>query len=141
MPTAVKVSEKLLTMARQEAHGSHRSITAQIEHWATIGRAVEVMLAYRDVLALKRTGTALPLLAEVSPAQVHDVLVQLGVDTDREGLKARLRRSGAPLYETDPKQPGLIFEVLPDGTRRPGRLQGRRFVPLKQRMAAPRKAR
>lgn len=58
MPTAVKVSEKLLTMARQEAAGSHRSITAQIEHWATIGRAVEVMLAYRDVLALKRTGSA-----------------------------------------------------------------------------------
>jgi len=132
MPTAVKVSDKLLTLAKQEARGTHRSITAQIEHWATIGRAVEVMLAYREVLALKLTGSALPVPAEVPPEQVHDLLARLGVDTDREGLRARLLRSGAPLYETDPAHPGLIVEVSPDGTRTPGRLEGRRFVPAKE---------
>lgn len=135
MPSAVKVSERLLALAKQEAQGTHRSITAQIEHWATIGRAVEVILAYRDVLALKRTGTALPIPAEVPPEQVHDLLVRLGVDTEREGLKARLCRSGAPLYETDPAHSGLLVEVLPDGTRTPGRLEGRRFVPVRERQA------
>ncbi|HSF03478.1 MAG TPA: hypothetical protein VLA62_10720, partial [Solirubrobacterales bacterium] len=61
MPSPVKVSDRLLALARREARGAHRSATAQIEHWATLGRAVEVLLAYRDVLALKRAGQVFPV--------------------------------------------------------------------------------
>jgi hypothetical protein len=136
MRSAVKVSERLLILARQEAQGTHRSITAQIEHWATIGRAVEVMLAYRDVLALKKTGVALPIPAEVRREEVHELLARLAVDTDREGIKAKLRASGTPLYETDPAYPGLIIEVSSDGTRTTGHFEGRRFVPERERSTA-----
>ena len=132
MRSAIKLSERLLALAKQEARGTHRSITAQIEHWASIGRAVEVMLAYGEVLALKRAGEALPIPANVRREDVHNLLERLAVDTDRTGLKARLRASGAPLYETDPRYPGMIVEVLPDGTRRPGRFEGRQFVPAKE---------
>jgi len=38
-------------------------------------------------------------------------------NTDREALKAALRAAGAPLYATDPEHPGMIIQVLPDGTR------------------------
>ncbi len=121
MRSAVKISERLMALAKQEARGTHRSITAQIEHWASIGRAVEVMLAYGEVLALKRAGEALPIPANVRREDVHNLLRRLAVDTDRTGLKARLQALGAPLYETDPRYPGMIVEVLPDGTKRPGR--------------------
>lgn len=136
MPSPVKVSDRLLALARREARDAHRSATAQIEHWATLGRAVEVLLAYRDVLALKRVGQAFPVPARVSGQEVHDLLARLADDPDREGVKARIRAAETPFYTTDPDHPGLVVEVRPDGTRVPGRLAGRRFVPARRATAS-----
>ena len=135
MPSPVKVSDRLLALARREARGAHRSATAQIEHWATLGRAVEVLLAYRDVLALKRAGQMFPVPARPRRDEVHDLLARLGEEHDREGVKGRVRAAGKPLYTTDPQHPGLIVEVRSDGTRVPGRLAGRRFVPTRKAAA------
>lgn len=129
MPSPVKVSDKLLALAREEAASAHRSATAQIEHWATLGRAVEVMVVYRDVLALKRAGQALPIPTFVGRDEVHEVLARLVEDLDREEVKARIQAAAMPLYTTDPDFPGMIVEVQADGTRTPGYLEGRRFVP------------
>lgn len=128
MPSPVKVSDRLLSLAREEAKGTHRSATAQIEHWATLGRAVEVLVAYSEVLALKRAGQTLPVPAFVSRDEVHGLLARLVEDGDRETVKARIRSAGTPLYTTDPEHPGLIVEVQADGTRTLGRLEGRQFV-------------
>jgi hypothetical protein len=129
MPSPVKVSDRLLAMAREEAKGTHRSATAQIEHWATLGRAIEVLVAYSQVLALKRAGQALPVPTFVSRDEVHDLLARLVEDVDREAVKARIRYAGTPLYTTDPDHPGMIVEVQADGTKIVGHLEGRRFVP------------
>jgi hypothetical protein len=137
MPAPVKVSDKLLGLARQEARDAHRSTTAQIEHWATLGRAVEVLLSYRDVLALKRAGQTLPIPLSVHRDEVHERLAGLAADADRERVRARIQASG-PVYEAAP-QAGLIVEVQPDGTRRLGRWQERRFVPVEGKRASPRK--
>ena len=91
MAVPVKVSDRLLALAKKEAESTHRSATAQIEHWATLGRAIEVMAAYHDVLALKRVGTALPMPAFVSREAVHDLLAGLVSDDDRASVKARIR--------------------------------------------------
>jgi ParD-like antitoxin of type II bacterial toxin-antitoxin system len=132
MPSPVKVSDRLLALAKKEAESTHRSATAQIEHWATLGRAVEVMAAYRDVLALKRAGDALPVPAYVSRQAVHDLLTGLVHDVDRETVKARILAAGTPLYTTDPEHPGLVVEVQADDARTAGRLLGRRFVPARR---------
>ena len=129
MPSPVKVSDRLLAMAREEAKGTHRSATAQIEHWATLGRAIEVLVAYSQVLALKRAGQTLPVPTFVSRDEVHDLLARLVEDVDRETVKARIRSAGTPLYTTDPDHPGMIVEVQADGTRVVGHLESRRFVP------------
>lgn len=129
MRSAVKVSEKLLGLAKQEAKATNRSITGQIEHWAIIGRAAEALEAYADVLRLKRTGHALPIPTDIGREAVHELLARLGDHRDRESLKARLGASGAPLYESDPADPGSVVEVTPDGSRVRGRFVGRRFVP------------
>ena len=134
MPSPVKVSDSLLALAKEEARSAHRSATAQIEHWATLGRAVEAMVAYRDVLALKRVGEALPIPAYVRREEVHDVLASLVEDVDRERVKARIRAAGVPVYATDPERPGTIIEIRADGTRASGHMKERRFVP------APRKS-
>jgi hypothetical protein len=108
MAAPVKVSDRLLALAKKEADSTHRSATAQIEHWATLGRAVEVMAAYRDVLALKRLGNGLPLPAFVPREAVHGLLERLVADPDRESVKARIRAAGGPLYVSDPDRPGTV---------------------------------
>jgi len=124
----VKVSDRLLALAKKEAQGTPRSATAQIEHWATLGRAVEAMMAYRDILALKKLGETLPIPVDVPHEDVHNLLVALMHDRDRETIKARIHAAGTPVYTTDPAYPGKIIEVRADGTRTSGRLEGRRFV-------------
>jgi len=42
------VSDGLFAVAKEEAKAADRSITAQVEHWAKIGRAVEAVLATRS---------------------------------------------------------------------------------------------
>ena len=133
MPAPVKVSDKLLALAKEEGRGTHRSATAQIEHWATLGRAVETLVAYQDVLALKRTGQALPIPRFVAVEDVHDVLARLLEDTDREKVRARIRAAGGPVYTADADHPGRLVEVHADGARLPGHLDGRRFVPAKRK--------
>jgi hypothetical protein len=131
MGIPLKVSDSLFAIAKQEAQATERSITAQVEHWALIGRAVEAILAHQELLTLKQVGEVLtPLFPSAARRQeVHDLLTRIAGSTDREPTKKALRESGAPLYATDPEHPGLIVQVLPDGTRTPGRLEGRRFVP------------
>jgi len=65
--------------------------------------------------------------------EVHDLLTQIAATPDRE--ITALRATGAPVYATDPEHPGMIIQVLPDGTRTPGHLEGRRFVPLQDSSA------
>jgi len=131
MGIPLEVSDSLYAIAKQEAQATERSISAQVEHWALIGRAVEAILAHQELLTLKQLGEILtPLFPSVARRQeVHDLLTRIAGSTDREPTKKALRESGAPLYATDPEHPGLIVQVLPDGTRTLGRLEGRRFVP------------
>ena len=132
MGVPLKVSDSLFAVAKQEAQATQRSITAQVEHWARIGRAVEAILAHRELLALKEAGELLtPVFhSPVRRQEVHDLLMRVVTNPDREATKAALRAAGTPLYETDPEHPGVIVQVLPDGTRRLGHMVDRRFVPL-----------
>lgn len=41
MTTAVRISENLLNDARKYSKIDHRSLTGQIEHWASIGKCAE----------------------------------------------------------------------------------------------------
>jgi len=136
MAAPVKVSDRLLALARKEAGSTHRSATAQIEHWATLGRAVEVMAAYRDVLALKRLGTELPMPAFVPRESVQGLLERLVADPDRDSVKARIRAAGGPLYVSDPERPGTVT-VQPSGVPAPEEAAPRRLIAARRK--APRK--
>jgi ParD-like antitoxin of type II bacterial toxin-antitoxin system len=129
MPAPVKISDRLLAHAKEEAREAHRSVTAQIEHWATLGRAVEVITAHRDVLMLKRAGEGWSMPAWVRREEVEAVLAGLMHDTDREAVTARIRAPGGPLYEEDPADPDGVIQIAPDGRRTRGRFDGRTFVP------------
>src|ERR1051325_1032227 len=125
MPAPVKISDRLLARAKQEARDSHRAVTAQIEHWATLGRAVEVMAGHRDVLMLKRAGERLAMPSWVRRDEVEAALTHLLHDSDRESVKARIRPGGGPLYEADPEDTERVIQIAADGRRTRGRFEGR----------------
>lgn len=54
MPQPVKLSDAIVSAARSSAPVANRSIAGQIEHWATLGRAVEGALTSEEVHALKK---------------------------------------------------------------------------------------
>ena len=128
MPMPVKISDELLELARSEARETRRSATAQIEHWALLGRAVEALAAHGEMLALKRLGGALPLPGDVSREALDELLSGLFRSTERGAAAARIRAAGGALYTTDPAFPGKVVEVREDGSRVPGRFESRRFV-------------
>ena len=41
MPTAVRISEELISEAKKFSQIDHRSLTGQIEHWARMGKCIE----------------------------------------------------------------------------------------------------
>lgn len=128
MPQPVKLSDALIDAARDAAEDSERSLAGQIEHWARLGRSVEGALTVNDANALKKSAR------QGAPAPVRAELLQsLRVALSAAGhphLRPALAHGAGARYGTDPAFPGLLVRVSADGTRIPGRLKNRRFVPL-----------
>lgn len=134
MGMPVKLADDLVNAAREEAKRADRSITAQIEHWAKLGRAAEAELSHPDHTALKESGGNLER-AGVDPARraaIYELLERIARSPDRSAVTQHLRRRDKALYEADDEEPGIVIRVDPDGTRTRGRLVSRRFVPLRK---------
>lgn len=58
MGMPVKLSDELVRKARKEAARSRRSITAQVEYWASLGRMAEKSIPAVVVENLRRRGPA-----------------------------------------------------------------------------------
>jgi hypothetical protein len=125
MAQPVKVGDTLIDAARAAAEDNHRSMAAQIEHWALLGRAVEMTLTQGDAAALKRSEGQLD---SSSRARVAEALSN-ALDPLRSAVaKTAIGLRDAIRYETDPALPGLLIQRLPDGGKRIGRMVNREFV-------------
>jgi hypothetical protein len=131
MPSPVKLSRDFIEIARTEAEASHRSLAAQVEHWAALGRAVERALGHSDLLALKASRGELGRVFPDGTKQkaVLELLETVASSSDRSSVLERIGRGARTVYGTDPAFPGMIVRIDPDGTRTPGRFENRRFVP------------
>lgn len=129
MGLPVKLSDALVKLARMEAEAADRSLTAQIEHWARLGRSAEAALRHEDVLALKRTeGDLRRAFPGASTRQAIHTLLRRIAATNRTEL-ARALTHGRVAYQSDPGGSRLIMRIEPDGRRTLGRFEKRRFVP------------
>lgn len=128
MGLPVKISDDLVLAARQVARTTKRSLTSQIEYWASIGRATEIVLTHREVLGLMGLNDLFP--AGPRQEEVHRLLTRLVEHPEaRAEALALIHAQGVPVYETDSAHPGQIIQVSPDGKRTPGRFKNRRFIP------------
>jgi hypothetical protein len=119
MGQPIKISDDLALAARDEASVCERSIASQVEHWARIGRAVEQVLGHGQIVALKRHA-GLPEFAKA----MREATSEAG---QRKAMK-HIESLGGPRYSVDPKRPGRVVRIDPDGSRTRGRFVNRRFV-------------
>jgi hypothetical protein len=119
MGQPVKLSDSLVLDARLAGEASERSIAGQIEFWASLGRALELLMQTENLLRLKRRGEVRPLSA---------CLESVDSDEGRRRTAAYLENRPYPHFEAAPDRPGLIVKIDADGSRTVGRFVNRRFV-------------
>jgi len=119
MSQPVKLSDELVLEARTVGADLERSIAAQVEFWAGLGRSIEPLLRGDRALALKRAGAARSLTEMVS-----------SVDSDegQERLRSYLNARPFPHFEACSGQPGMLVKIDEDGTRTRGRFVNSVFV-------------
>jgi hypothetical protein len=126
MSQPVKLSDDLVLDARVVGRIARRSIAAQVEYWAGLGRAIELVLQGRQALALSQAAAARPL---------SECLALVDTPDGRRRATEYLQSRPYPHYEPAPDSPGLLVRVDEDGTRTLGRFVQRRFVPAAARKA------
>jgi hypothetical protein len=122
MSQPVKVSNALLLDARLMGEATQRSIAGQIEFWARLGRAVEILLRGDQMLALCKAGKAKPL---------SECLTSVGSAEGRKRLAVHLKSLPFPHYEPASGSPGLLVRIEANGKRTTGRFLNRKFQPAK----------
>ena len=134
MPQPVKISDTLIQAAREAAPLANRSLAAQVEHWAALGRAIEGSLTADQSLTLKRAiqePLAPPYGSSESAQAVRQrVISALGQSLTpefRSRMRDQIAASPYPTYGTDEAYPGDLVRRDPDGTVTPGRVEGREF--------------
>jgi hypothetical protein len=123
MSQAVKLSDDLVLDARVVGKSVRRSIAAQVEYWAGLGRAIESVLQGRHALALSQAA-AQPL---------SECLESVDTPDGRRRVAEFLQSRPYPHYEPAPGSPGLLVRVEQDGTRTLGRFVHREFQPAAAR--------
>ena len=118
----VKLSESLVLEARLAGELSERSIAGQVEFWARLGRAMDLLLRADTALRLKQRGEARPL---------SECLESVDTEEGRVRTAAYLASRPFPQFEPAPDQPGLLVKIDEDGTRTLGRFVHRQFRPAK----------
>jgi len=116
MSQPVKVSDALVLDARLMGQASQRSIAGQIEFWARLGRAIEILLRGDQVLALSTAGKIKPLA---------ECLLSVDSSEGRKRLARHLKSLPYPHYE--PASNGLLVRIDANGKRTTGRFVNRKF--------------
>jgi len=138
MPQPVKLSDSLIDAAREAAPLAHRSLAAQVEHWAALGRAIEHTLTSEQSAILKRGMVREPAAqpyaspAAAQPTEVLAAALERAVSPEFAAqVRASLGATKGPQYGTHPDHPGSLVRRNADGTLTPGRMVKRKFVPAR----------
>ncbi len=122
----VKLSSRLVGLAKSAANLSDRSLTAQVEHWSMLGMQAEKLLSFDQAQVLKHPDL------EANQAQLklaRNALQALFSSSDRVAAVNVIQKDALPVYESNPEKTGYLRQVWPDGRVVSGRMVGRQFLP------------
>ncbi|MGI8601682.1 MAG: TA system antitoxin ParD family protein [Verrucomicrobiales bacterium] len=126
MSQPVKLSDALVLDARLAGKLLERSIAGQVEFWARMGRAVEVLLEGPRVMALCRNASARSL---------SSCLESVDSAGGRRRVADFLQTQPYPHYEPHPDRAGWLVRIDATGKRTTGRFVNRQFQALKPKRA------
>lgn len=123
----LRIDSELVNQARSAGALSDRPPTAQIEHWAKLGRVLDSVF----------TGASVAQVKQLSLVDDLDSILTL-TQTPEGKAKARelIARLKGPVYAADPHDTNVIIEKLSDGTSRRGRFVNRQFVAISKGSSA-----
>jgi ParD-like antitoxin of type II bacterial toxin-antitoxin system len=141
MPQPVKLSDALIGAAREAAALTHRSLASQVEHWATLGRAIDGQLTKQQTADLVRGVQEARAVYGSPVSQAIAERITATIESVRSGnfgreIRESLHATSGPIYGTHPDFPGQMVRRNPDGTLTPGQLVGRNFMVDEVRSAA-----
>lgn len=116
----LRIDSELVNQARSAGALFDRPPTAQIEHWAKLGRVLDSVLSGKGIASVKKRARV---------ASIEKIVALSQTEAGQAKARAIVSRHGGPVYGADPAKPGLILERRPDGSIRRGRFVNRRFVP------------
>jgi hypothetical protein len=128
MANPMRLSPELVEAAERESLIQKRSVPKQIEFWATLGKAVQGVIDFSDVVAVTQGLKKIVVEpVESHPAAPGDVFADLEKRRKKGALAEEVTRA-AVYYESSRNRPGMIDRVNSStGERRTGRFQNGKF--------------
>ncbi|MCP3896467.1 hypothetical protein [Moraxella sp.] len=128
MSSPMRLSSELVDAATRESQAQRRSVPKQIEHWAALGKAVENIIGYADIIDIlsgQRRLTLSPIKSVTASAKdVFNALEQ----SRKIGALSKTITSADVYYETSRSQPGFIDQVdAATGVRKTGQFRNGEF--------------
>jgi len=113
---SVKLSGDLVDQARKEAQVVHRSVGAQVEYWARLGRAVENTPGF-GIDKVRQALEGNLKLEDLSEAEQDAVMDAFGAEFDNPSteLKAYYAALGAQDGAVEPDAKGRLVRRMPSG--------------------------
>lgn len=128
MASSLRVNDNLYHDAEACGLLLHRSAAKQVEFWAELGKHVDRFVTANDLVALMqgiaKIHVEIPKAAAIDPMSVFDTVDQLR----SSGQLGQTITHNAPYYEASIKNPGLLDQVMPDGSRKTGRFNNGEFT-------------
>ena len=127
----MRLNPDLIAAAEREARVQKRSVPKQIEFWAALGRAVQDVLDYSDVIAVMQGLKQISIETVASTAaEARQVFAELEGHR-RSGALSQMVNGAGVYYEASQTHAGLIDRVSPDtGERCSGRFHNGTFMPI-----------
>ena len=119
----LRIDGTLIKEARASGEIFHRSIAQQLEHWATLGKALEAVLTISSVEKLKKAKDSV---------SVDDLLAKANSSVGKKRTLALLAKKKGPLYGSKPGQPEILVQYQTGGTKVAGQMVEGVFVAPKR---------
>ena len=114
---SVRIATELMNEAETAAQIHQRSLSAQVEHWARIGAAIDGSLNTYDIAKIKTAK---------SDEQIYSVLASIITGRGAQSTLRDINSSGGLIFEEHPTQPGVIVRI-DNGRRQAGRFRDGTF--------------
>ncbi len=129
MSTPLRVNDSLFKEAEAEGSLLNRSAAKQVEFWAELGKRIAHSVTPADMLALMQGIADVHVkVIESQPVMPEGVFATVDKKRNSRQLGQQITR-GSLYYEASKTRPGLLDQVLPDGSRHAGRFSDGSFIP------------